>query len=312
MSTTPSLEDRLTLLESKLARFTLLSRHALPIPNTLPNTNRPSCDDDASSLTATTTTAIDHENGLGAETDPETQKLVGSNHDRLVVTVSSTGPRVADPSPLGLFAFAITTLLLNFYNASITEDASTALVTSYGIFFGGFLQILAGILDFTNKNVFGGTVFCAYGGFWLSSALYDILAVTRVLPAGGAFPVGRVVCLLIWALFTGMLLGATLRMNRVTQATFLAVAISLLFSAGGVYNKTCQNIAGVIGIVAGALAFYSGYAALLKGVYGREILPLGDCSRPSDVPEDLESQSPLSTSKSARSKRAVKRKSEEK
>ncbi|KAJ3055873.1 hypothetical protein HK102_011282 [Quaeritorhiza haematococci] len=152
------------------------------------------------------------------------------------------------------------------------------MIVCYGMFYGGFIQLLAGLLEFKNKNVFGATVFSSYGGFWMGLSLWDILAAAKVLPAGSAFPAGRALWLSVWGLLSIALFFPTLRMNRVLQSTFISLIILFYLLAGGVYNETCEKIAGAVGIYCGLSALYVGYANLLKAMYGKWIIPVGDCS----------------------------------
>src|SRR5947209_13727393 len=88
---------------------------------------------------------------------------------------------VADPAPLGLAAFALTTFLLSGHNASFIPDA---VWIGAALFYGGLAQLLAGMWEFRNRNVFGATAFSTYGAFWLAPGSYVTLATTSSSFAG--------------------------------------------------------------------------------------------------------------------------------
>ncbi|KAJ3091536.1 hypothetical protein HK102_000183 [Quaeritorhiza haematococci] len=244
MSAIQILEERIALLESKLAGLAL----------------------------ATVARDSDHEG-------PKYQTVVTIPPPAAERSVKPpAGGGIADPGPLGLFAFAICTIMLNFKNASITEAASMGLIVSYGIVYGGFIQLIAGLLEFKKQNIFGATVFSSYGGFWIGLAIWDILAAAKIFPGGTAFPAGRAVWLSVWGFFSFLLIFATFRMNRVMQVTITSVALLFFLLAGGVYSETSEILAGVVGIFAGFSAMYLGYATFLKHIYGREVLPVWNCS----------------------------------
>ncbi|KAI8811471.1 GPR1/FUN34/yaaH family-domain-containing protein [Cladochytrium replicatum] len=185
-------------------------------------------------------------------------------------------PRIANPSPLGLFAFGITTIMLNFRNASVSERAFIDIVVCYGIFFGGFVQICAGILEFFCNNLFGATAFTSYGAFWLGFSLWDILASTGVLKGPTVIVAGRAVLFATWGFFSLLLFIPTLYMNRAMCTIFGSLVILFALLIGGIYNENCEIAAGVVGIFCGGMAIYTAYAVLLKELWGsRSPLPLG-------------------------------------
>lgn len=184
----------------------------------------------------------------------------------------------ANPAPLGLIGFGMTTILLNIHNAGIFELNS--MIMGMGIFVGGIAQMIAGVLESKKNNTFGTTAFTAYGAFWLS------LVALWVMPKLGiaAAPVsenhvnlGVGFYLLIWGLFTfGMFFG-TLKLNRMLQVVFGSLTILFFLLALGDFtgNTIFTRIAGWEGIFCGFSAFYGSIAQVLNEVYGREVLPLG-------------------------------------
>lgn len=179
----------------------------------------------------------------------------------------------ANPAPLGLLGFGLTTILLNIHNAGFYPVAS--MILGMGIFVGGIAQIIAGVMEFRTGNTFGFTAFCAYGSFWLS------LVALWVLPKLGlaeATPVGFVGWYLaMWGLFTLFMFVGTLRKNRALQVIFgsLVALFALLAIRDWTGNELIGHIAGYVGIGCGASAFYLAMAEVLNETYGREVLPIG-------------------------------------
>jgi succinate-acetate transporter protein len=183
---------------------------------------------------------------------------------------------VANPAPLGLFAFGLTTLMLNLVNAGAVETNTTALVLGYGIFLGGLCQLIAGRWEFARNNTFAATAFSASGAFWMGFALWHILADNGALQSGATFPDGLAAILAAWGLFTALMFVGTLRLNRALQAVFGTLTLLFFLLAAGEYSTTVHRIAGWEGILCAATAIYAGWAILVNEVWGRPALPLGE------------------------------------
>ena len=183
----------------------------------------------------------------------------------------------ANPAPLGLTGFGLTTILLNLHNAGFYPN--NAMILGMGIFVGGIAQIIAGVLESKKHNTFGMTAFTAYGSFWLS--LVAIWALPRMGVADKADETAMGCYLAIWGLFTfGMFIG-TFRLNRALQVVFgtLVVLFGLLALGDFTRNPAITTLAGYVGIVCGLSAFYAAIAQVLNEVYGRTVLPLGPIAR---------------------------------
>jgi uncharacterized protein len=191
----------------------------------------------------------------------------------MTTTIAAPVNSTANPAPLGLCAFGMTTVLLNLHNAGFFEINS--MILAMGIFYGGLAQIIAGIIEARKNNIFGLTAFVSYGFFWLS--LVGLIVMPKLgwiqAPSGGAM-VGY---LSIWALFTFLLFFGTLRLNRALQFVFASLTILFILLAVGdcTENDSIKHLAGYEGIVCGASAIYAGVAVLLNEVYGRTVLPVG-------------------------------------
>ncbi len=179
----------------------------------------------------------------------------------------------ANPAPLGLSAFGLTTVLLNLATSGLYPLDS--MILAMGIFYGGLAQVLAGIMEWRKGNTFGTTAFTSYGFFWLSFAGILILPKLGL----GAAPTASALAayLFLWGCFTTALFVATLRLTRALQAVFLTLAVLFFLLAigdatGSAFVKT---VAGLEGIACGLIAVYAGLAQVLNEVYGRTIAPLG-------------------------------------
>jgi hypothetical protein len=179
----------------------------------------------------------------------------------------------ANPAPLGLLAFGLTTVLLNLHNAGIFEMNS--MILAMGIFYGGIAQIIAGIMEAKKGNTFGLVAFVSYGSFWLT------LVALIVMPKMGWIPPASesamVAYLIMWGIFTALLFFGTLRISRSLQFIFATLTILFFLLALGDYsgNTFLKTFTGYEGIICGGSAIYTGAGALLNEMYGREVFPLG-------------------------------------
>ncbi|MGI9659569.1 MAG: acetate uptake transporter [Gaiellaceae bacterium] len=179
----------------------------------------------------------------------------------------------ANPAPLGLAAFGITTFLLNVHNAGFYE--LNGMVLAMGFFYGGIAQVIAGLMEWRKGNTFGTTAFTSYGLFWLS--LVGLLVIEETVSAWETDATATGWYLLAWGVFTALLFGGTLRINRALQVVFagLAILFFLLASAEWSDSSAVAKAAGAVGIVVGAAAVYTAIAQIWNELYGRTILPLG-------------------------------------
>jgi len=187
----------------------------------------------------------------------------------------------ADPAPLGLAAFALTTFLLSAFNAGWMTKASGLAWLGYAFAYGGLAQFMAGMWEFRNRNVFGATAFGSYGGFWIGLGLYFILVgrgllATRVGVALFSNDVAWI--LLAFAIFnTYMLLWSTL-VNAAIFAVFLTLEATevVLFIGNFAGNTSVIKIGGYIGIVTAAVAWYTSAAIVVNTMRGgAQTLPVG-------------------------------------
>lgn len=179
----------------------------------------------------------------------------------------------ANPAPLGLLAFGMTTVLLNLHNAGFYEMNS--MILAMGIFYGGLAQIVAGILESKKNNTFGMTAFVSYGFFWLTLVALLFLPKWNLTAAPSVN--GMVAYLIMWGIFTGLLFIGTLKISKALQFVFASLTLLFFLLALGdiTENTTLKTITGYEGIICGAAAIYTGFATLLNEVYGKVIMPIG-------------------------------------
>lgn len=195
------------------------------------------------------------------------------------MTTNSTALAIKDttanPAPLGLLGFGMTTVLLNLHNAGFYSVNS--MIMGMGIFMGGIAQIFAGLQEWKKNNTFGATAFTAYGSFWLSLVALWLIPKTSFGAAYTSDEKSVGFYLLLWGLFTLFMFFGTLRSNRMLQVVFftLTILFFLLAIADFTGNETLRTIAGYEGIICGLSAFYGCVAQVLNEVYGKTILPLG-------------------------------------
>lgn len=211
-----------------------------------------------------------------AETIPEIETRLAVIEARLEAHEGKAhgGPEaIANPAPLGLFAFGITTLLLNLVNSEVVEGEMVSLVLGYGMFYGGLAQFCAAMWEFRKDNTFGATAFASYGAFWMGLALWHILADGGVLHPASDFRGGFAAYLGVWGMFTGLMFVPTLKLSRAIQSIFLTLTVLFFLLAVGQYNATVHVIAGYEGILCAFTAIYTAWALLVNEVYGRPVMP---------------------------------------
>jgi succinate-acetate transporter protein len=179
----------------------------------------------------------------------------------------------ANPAPLGLLGFGMTTVLLNLHNAGFFAFGS--MILAMGIFYGGLAQIIAGIEEWKKNNTFGATAFTSYGAFWLS--LVALLVLPKMGLADAPDGPSMAAYLAMWGIFTLVMFVGTLRANLALQLVFGTLAILFFLLAIGEItgNGTVTVVGGYIGILCGFLAIYTGLAQVLNEMYKKTVAPLG-------------------------------------
>jgi succinate-acetate transporter protein len=195
-------------------------------------------------------------------------------------TPSPAASAIADPGPLGLAAFALTTFLLSAKNAGWTDGTDAWL--GYAFAYGGLCQLLAGMWEFRNRNVFGATAFSTYGGFWIGLGLYVQFVAPTAAKVGGADAESLVQndlgwILLAFAIFnTYMLLWST-QVNAAVFSVFLTLEVTeiILFIGNLSHSTGTVKLGGWIGVLTALVAWYTSAAGVANGMPGKLSLPVG-------------------------------------
>lgn len=188
-------------------------------------------------------------------------------------TATEIKDTTANPAPLGLLGFGMTTVLLNVHNIGLF--GLDTMILGMGIFYGGMAQIIAGIMEWRKRNTFGTVAFTSYGLFWLSLVA---LLVMPNLGWGAAPSKGAMAAyLFMWGLFTGIMFIGTLKLSRALQFVFASLTLLfwLLALGDALDNASVTKMAGVVGVICGFSACYTGLGQVLNELYGRSVLPLG-------------------------------------
>ncbi len=189
--------------------------------------------------------------------------------------------KLANPAPLGLLGFGLTTVLLNLHNAGLFP--LDTMILAMGIFYGGLAQVIVGIMEFRKGNTFGTVAFTSYGLFWWS--LVGLLMLPRLsffnatglAPIGVATNIAMAAYFFMWGLFTFAMFFGTLNKNRALQFVFLSLAILffLLTARDLTGDPTLALITGIEGVITGAIAIYLAIAEVLNEARGKTVLPIG-------------------------------------
>jgi succinate-acetate transporter protein len=193
--------------------------------------------------------------------------------------------KVANPAPLGLLGFGVTTILLNFVH-NLQLGALDGTILAMGIAYGGLAQVIAGVLEYKKGNTFGTVAFTSYGLFWWSFVLLNLLPKNIFSGLAGASNESMMAYFFMWGLFTFVMFFGTLKTNRTLQVVFatLTILFFLLAIKSGLLAYTSMTakdleiftrIIGVEGIITGFSAFYLGLAEVINEVHGKTVMPIG-------------------------------------
>jgi len=187
-----------------------------------------------------------------------------------------SAPALANPAPLGLSAFALTTFVLSTVNAGLIAGPTTNIILSLALFYGGLAQFCAGMWEFKTGNTFGATAFTSYGAFWLTVgfALLPIFPDKSLVALAGADGMGTF--FLGWTIFTGIMFLGTFKLNLSLVAVFLFLFLTFLFLTISELQPSAdmKTYAGWLGLVTACLAWYSALAQVLAATNSPLKLPL--------------------------------------
>ncbi len=182
----------------------------------------------------------------------------------------------ANPAPLGLVGFGLTTVILSLVNAGVLPSGGEQVVLPLALVYGGLIQMIAGILEFRTGNTFGTVAFLSYGAFWWWFALLVLLGSHGVLDLSQAgTTIGAT--LIAWGVFTLYMWIATFRLSRALWWIFLTLWITFfLLGFGTLLGRSGLGIAGGwVGLVCGLLAMYTSFALVTNATFGRTVIPVG-------------------------------------
>jgi succinate-acetate transporter protein len=192
------------------------------------------------------------------------------------VQPTASGSGIADPAPLGLAGFALTTFLLSAANAGWMTHATGSAWLGYALAYGGVCQLLAGMWEFRNRNVFGSTAFSTYGGFWIGLGLWALLVAPHATSAAAADKdLGWI--LLAFAIFNTYMLLLSTQVNMAVFMVFLTLEVTEVVLFLGFFMNSTGTIkaGGYIGILTALVAWYTSAAGVSNGLAGAIRLPVG-------------------------------------
>jgi len=180
----------------------------------------------------------------------------------------------ANPGPLGLFGFGLTTCVLSAINAGLLPHEAIAVVVPLAFAYGGLAQLIAGILEFRTGNTFGMVAFTSYAMFWWWFALLQLSVGAGWLKAPP--PSAGGVVLLMWGIFTLLLWIVTFRLNKAVWSIFLLLTVTFFLLAAGDFGYGTGKLGGYIGLLTGIDALLVAFVEVLNATAGRVVIPLGD------------------------------------
>ena len=184
-----------------------------------------------------------------------------------------TGWKPADPGPLGLGAFAMTTFVLSMFNSNLVDEKGVPVVLGLALVYGGIVQLIAGIWEFRTGNTFGAVAFCSFGAFWISFWALNVFYAKQI---GGNAGHAVGVYLWAWAIFTTYMAVAALRTSGAILTVFVLLAVTFILLAigkdGG--SATITHWGGYVGLATAAAAWYASFAAVINSTFARTVLPV--------------------------------------
>jgi succinate-acetate transporter protein len=205
---------------------------------------------------------------------PQSQATEPTRGDRALM-----GWTPADPGPLGLAGFAMTTFVLSMFNAKLVSSGGEPVVLGLALAYGGIAQLLAGMWEFRTGNTFGAVAFSSYGAFWISFWALVVFYVPKIPAADAGHAIG--LYLWAWGIFTTYMFVASLRTTGAVALVFFLLAITYILLAAGNSGNHVNVIkwGGYIGLATAAAAWYASFAAVMNSTFGRTVLPVVPLSR---------------------------------
>ena len=181
------------------------------------------------------------------------------------------GAHIADPAPLGLAGFALTTFMLSTFNAGLLPATAEVAILGVALFYGGIAQLFAGMWEFTKGNTFGALAFSSYGAFWMS--LWYLIVHSGLAKADAAKGVG--IFLLAWTIFTLYMTVVAARISGLLFGLFAVLLVTFAFLTIGRFAEApaITHIGGYLGLVTAFVAWYASFAGVFNGTVKRVVMP---------------------------------------
>jgi succinate-acetate transporter protein len=185
----------------------------------------------------------------------------------------ATGWKPADPGPLGLAAFAMTTFVLSMFNSNLVDAKGVPVVLGLALAYGGIVQLLAGMWEFRTGNTFGAVAFCSFGAFWISFWALNVFYAKQI---GGNAGHAVGVYLWAWAIFTAYMTVAAMRTSGAVLLVFVLLTVTFILLAIGTTgaHETVTHLGGFVGLATAAAAWYASFAVVTNSTFGRTVLPV--------------------------------------
>jgi succinate-acetate transporter protein len=213
---------------------------------------------------------------LGSEHAEEVGPAPRASREAATTPEAQTGGwSPADPGPLGLAAFALTTFVLSMFNSGLMNgDKGEAVVLPLALAYGGIAQLLAGLWEFRTGNTFGATAFCSFGAFWISFWALGSFNASKILESYTGKAVG--LYLIAWGIFTTYMFIASLRTTAAIATVFILLAATFIIlgigDAGG--NESITKLGGWVGLATAVAAWYASFAGVTNSTFGKVVLPV--------------------------------------
>jgi len=182
---------------------------------------------------------------------------------------------IADPAPLGLAAFALTTFILSMSNAQLVPEELGALFVPLAMFYGGLAQVLAGMWEFKKNNTFGAVAFTTYGSFWLGLGTMVILESLKILNFGASGHAAVGLYLIGFTIFNTYMMIGTFKISNALLAVFTFLEVTFILLVLAEFGVISSVPGGFFGLITAACAWYTSAAGILNPLYGRALLPIG-------------------------------------
>jgi succinate-acetate transporter protein len=220
--------------------------------------------------------SVVHGPGRTAEAQDRTRDGTATAEERVV----RTQPVTADPGPLGLAAFALTTFVLSMFNSGLQSEKGLPIVLGLALAYGGLAQLLAGMWEFRTGNTFGATAFTSYGAFWLSFWAFEQFFAKNITDK---VTLGHSVGLFLiaWGIFTAYMFIASLRVSVAVAVVFFLLATTFIVLGIGKAqaDTSIVHAGGYIGLATAVAAWYASFAAVTNSTFGRIVLPVKELKR---------------------------------